>query len=135
MEEQSPGQLLLSGAGGVREELSWGVTPGPGSPWAPCGTLVPLPVGGRSQSVQVCSLPRPQEGGYRGQQLHPPHPPSHPHAEGWPGRQVGESRRRLSQCVRNVLAAPSCTLPLPAPTSPLSPGAVALSPCQECTFS
>lgn len=59
-------------------------------------------------------------------------PPSLPPARRVAGRQVGRSGQwLLSQFARNVLAAPSFTLSLPAPTSPAPQALLAPSPCRE----
>lgn len=83
-------------------------------PW--CGWEQPAPAG------QVCSCPGPWQVGCAA-------PPSLPPARKVAGRQVGRSGQwLLSQFARNVLAAPSFTLSLPAPTSPCSPGAAGTQP-------
>lgn len=126
---------VLPRGGGGQEELSQSRRWAGGSQctpmwhWAPSLKFWFPAMDGRGQPGQVFSLPRPQAGGCAG-------PPSFlPPRLSMADRQVWAGGL-LSQFARNVLAAPSYTLPLPAPTSPSSPGAArpGARPCQERTF-
>lgn len=115
--------------GGGQEELSQSCRWARGSQctplwhWAPSSKFWVPAMDGRGQPGQVFSLPRPQAGGCAG-------PPSFlPPRLSVADRQVWAGGL-LSQFARNVLAAPSYTLPLPAPTSPSSPGAACPRPAR-----
>lgn len=118
---------VLPRGGRGQEELSQGVACGPGVTVHPTVALGPQleilgPCHGWEEPAWPGVLPPQAPGG----RVVPARPSLYPLPKS--GRSAGLGQRLLSQSARNVLASPSYTLPLPAPTSPSSPGAARPGP-------